>query len=392
MESKKIRFVLMYDFLYEVGGLEKLMAIHANYLKKAGYEVLLLFADIDKEILKHKTFEKLPLQKYGSIKINKLPFANVLLAIMGFNKLKKIINPKDIIISYSFPVNFTIKKFQNKKILYMNHFPNFLYLPFKERIIWANNIQRKIAVLSSIFSGSLLRKIDKKLVKKNILIFENSKFTKKRLDKIYNINGVVSYPPVSNDFKQIKDKKVLEKYNITKDFIFCSGRVIPDKRIDWLIKSFSYIKNKDVLLIISGQVEKKEKNKLINLAHKLNIKDRIKFLGVIPKDDLIRLYGMAKIYAFPAPKEDFGLVPAESISCGTPVIVWNDGAGPTETINDRLSGAYVKPYNLFNFAEKLEESINKKWDREKIIKSSKEFSEEYQKNIFVGEIKKVINI
>src|SRR3989338_8778735 len=105
MEGKKPRFILMYEFLHEVGGLEKLMTIHANYLKKAGYDVLLLFADINNGILKHKTFEKLPLKEYGTIKVSSS--IKILSAILGFNNLKEIIMPDDIIISYSFPVNFT---------------------------------------------------------------------------------------------------------------------------------------------------------------------------------------------------------------------------------------------------------------------------------------------
>ena len=64
---------------------------------------------------------------------------------------------------------------------------------------------------------------------------------------------------------------------------------------------------------------------------------------------LIIYYTNATLFAFPAPGEDFGLVPAESLACGTPVVVWGDGAGPTEQITDGLNGFHAKPYDLKDF-------------------------------------------
>ena len=182
-KMKKQRFVLMYDFLFEVGGLEKLMALHAGYLKKAGYEVILLFGAIDPEILKHKTFEGLRLENYGTMARDS--FFKVLAGIFGFNRLSDLIKPEDILVSYSFPVNYSIRRFKNRKIQYMNHFPNFLYLPFKEKLIWANNPIRKIATFFSFIAGPFLKRLDKKLVKKNILLFEKNSFmTTKKIDSI----------------------------------------------------------------------------------------------------------------------------------------------------------------------------------------------------------------
>lgn len=386
----KPRFVLIYDFLHEVGGLEKLMTIHAEYLKKEGYDVEMLFSDIDRKIIgQNQIYKNLKIGEYG---FGKNRVLKILGAIIGFNKLKNMIKPDDIILSYSFPVNLTIRNLKNKKIVYLNHFPNFLYLPLMEKIIWANNFIRKIALTSSVIFGPILRKIDRILIKRASLIFMNSKFTKNRLDQLYNVDGIISYPPVSKDITPKIDNKILEKYSIGENkIIFASGRVIPDKRIDWLIEAFSKINDKKSLLLISGQVEDKQKIKLENLAKKLNIASRVKLLGIIPKEDLIKLYSMADIYTFSAPKEDFGLVPAEAISCGTPCIVWGDGSGPNEIIIDGVNGLYAKPYNILDFAKKLEIGLNKKWDKAKIFKSSKKFSEKEIRENFIKSIKRAIS-
>ena len=240
----------------------------------------------------------------------------------------------------------------------------------------------------------LIKRIDKQLVEDNLLIFENSNFTKSRIDPIYNINGVVCYPPVSESFKPKKNKKVLKKYNLNKKFVLLSGRLIPDKRVDWLLRAFSMIKKEDIDLVICGQASEKELSKIKELAKNLGISDRFKFLGLVPFDDLISLYSLAEVYAFPAPKEDFGLVPAEAISCGTPCVVWGDDGGPTEQITDNVNGYHSKPYSIEDFALKIEKAIDenlKKKNRKKIIESAKKFSEKTQFEIFSKELLKVIS-
>lgn len=391
-KTEKPRFVLMYDFLYEAGGLEKLMTIHARFIKKMGYDVKLIFGDVNPKMLVDKNFTNLEVEEYGNN--NGKGFVKVFLNLLGKNKINKVVDKNDIIISYSFPANFTMRKLDNKKVFYMNHFPNFLYLPLGERFVWANNLGRKISFASGLVLGSVIKRIDRKLVKKNAVIFENSIFTKSRIDPIYGIDGVVCYPPVGESFKPKKTKKVLKKYDIKNKFVLLSGRLIPDKRVDWLLRAFSMIKNKDVDLIICGQASEKDLQKIKELAKKLGIEDRFKFLGLIPFEDLINLYGLAEVYAFPAPKEDFGLVPAEAISCGTPCVVWGDNSGPTEQIIDSVNGYHAKPYLIEDFALKIDKMLDenlKKKNQKKIVESAKKFSEKTQFEIFSREILKVVN-
>jgi len=360
-----MRYILLYDFLSELRGLEKLMAQHARYLQEEGHEVLLLFGAIKPEMLQHKEFEGLNIQAYG-----KNVFASV---FFGERSLRKIINPQDILISYSFPVNFTIRNLPNRKIQYLNHFPNFLYLSINERFTWANNGMRKVAVAVSLVAGPIIRWLDKKLVKKNAVIFFNSEFTKKRLKDIYKREGIVSYPPVSKDFKPIMDLEVLEKYEIKHKFILASGRVIPDKRVDWLISAISLLKEKNIELVICGHVDDSYKAELMKNAT-LDTEHKIKFLGIVPKEDLIKLYSMADVYAFPTPKEDFGLALVEALSCGTPVVTWNDGSGPTEQVIEGVNGFLAEPYNLKDFAKKIDKCLNTIFEKKEILDSAKKFS------------------
>ncbi|MBS3071619.1 glycosyltransferase family 4 protein [Candidatus Pacearchaeota archaeon] len=380
-EQKSI--YLIYEFLSEQGGLEREIINHANFLKKEGYKVKILTCHFDKKILKLLPFDGLKIESISKIN-TRMETLNLVLCFLGLNKLEKY-NP-NAFLSYSAPCNFLIRNKKTKRVNYINHFPHFLYLRGKEKIEWAKGTQgvkRWISVFLSFILGKLLRKVDLKLVKKNNLNFVNSKFTKKTLDKIYKLNSIVSYPPLDPRFR-------LSKKKINEKFIFSSSRIIPDKKYEWLIKSISYMKNK-LPLYLAGSVNDNYKRKLINTAKDNKVK--IKFLGKLTTEEIIKYYTSALAFAFATPKEDFGLVPVESLSCGTPVVIWGDGAGPTEQIIDGINGYYAKPYDLKDFANKLDLLIDnnlKSKNKKKIVDSSKKFSANYVKKDFVKKINEIL--
>ncbi|MFA6023177.1 MAG: glycosyltransferase family 4 protein [Candidatus Pacearchaeota archaeon] len=378
-----MKIYLLYEFLSEPGGLERLMINNANFLREQGHDVEILTCHFDKKIL-----ELLP---FGDIKINsvskfntKFEFLNLALCFLGFNNMKKY-NP-DLFISYSFPCNYLIRNKQAKKINYMNHFPHFLYFTQKEKSKWASStqgIKRWASVILSWFLGNYLKKLDYKLVHKNDLIFTNSIFTKKIIDPIYGIDSIVNYPPLDKEFHPVKS-------DIKEKFIFSSGRVIPVKKFDWLIESLKYCKNK-IPLYISGAIEESYKKELLEFAEKNNVE--VKFLGRLSTEKLIEYYSAAQLFAFPIPKFDFGLVVGESLACGTPVVVWGDEGGQTEMVIDKVNGYLAKPHELEDFAKKIDMIIDSKMktkNHAKILNSAKKFSVSTVKKEFVKEVNKVI--
>lgn len=377
---------LIYEFLSEQGGLEREIITHAKFLKEQGYKVKVLTCHFDKKILKQLPFNDLKIETIGKFN-TKWESVNLILSFLGLNNIKKY-NP-DAFISYSAPCNFLIRKTKSKRINFVNHFPHFLYLTKPEMKEWAEGTQgpkRKIVVLMSLLIGNLLKKLDLKLIKKNDLIFMNSAFTKKRLDKLYNLkNTVLSYPPLDMRFDNPPTKKL-----INEKFIFSSSRIIPDKKYEWLIEAVSYMKNK-LPLYLAGSVEDSYKEKLLSYAQQKKV--NLKFLGRLQTEEIMRYYASASVFAFQTPGEDFGLVPAESLSCGTPVVVWGDGAGPTEQIIDGVNGYWAKPYDRKDFALKLDKVLNsnlKLKNRKSIIESAKKFSYKSVKDDFVKKVNSVL--
>jgi len=63
----------------------------------------------------------------------------------------------------------------------------------------------------------------------------------------------------------------------------------------------------------------------------------VRWLGVLARDELARVYAAADVFVFPSRSETFGLVMLEAMSCGTPVAAYPCD-GPTEVLATGLGG------------------------------------------------------
>jgi glycosyltransferase involved in cell wall biosynthesis len=59
--------------------------------------------------------------------------------------------------------------------------------------------------------------------------------------------------------------------------------------------------------------------------------NNVRWLGVLPRDELARVYAAADVFTFPSRNETFGLVMLEAMACGTPVAAYPVD-GPLEVL------------------------------------------------------------
>src|SRR2546426_4079097 len=86
-------------------------------------------------------------------------------------------------------------------------------------------------------------------------------------------------------------------------------------------------------------------SKLQNLAERLGLMDRIKFVGRVDRQELARLYDWCDVVVVPTiTPEPFGRVAVESMSRGRPVIGTATG-GLSEIIDDSRTRYLVSPHH-----------------------------------------------
>ena len=94
-------------------------------------------------------------------------------------------------------------------------------------------------------------------------------------------------------------------------------------------------------------------SKLLKLAERLGLTDRIKFVGRVSPQELIGLYDWCDVLVVPTiTPEPFGRVAVEAMSRGRPVIATAIG-GLTEIIDDEQTGYLIPPATPSMIAEKL---------------------------------------
>lgn len=127
-------------------------------------------------------------------------------------------------------------------------------------------------------------------------------------------------------------------------------------------------------LVIAGEGDKNRYQKLVK---RLNLDDRVTFLGKVPQEDLMQWYQRAACLVFlPRYPTLFGQVGVEAMSFETPVIAADVGAVP-EWLQDEKSGFLVPPNDI----ERLTKAIqNLSTDRALRIRLGKEGRRIYEEN------------
>jgi len=138
-------------------------------------------------------------------------------------------------------------------------------------------------------------------------------------------------------FHPIPDNKMnLEEigWNPQKKNLLCIANLYHGKGVDILIRAFSSIsdRKKCHLHIVSPAGSKEAKSKIDQLINQHKLHHQVTFYDSMKQNRLVNLIRSADLLISPSRKEGFGLVVAEAIACGTPVLATRSG-GPEEIVN-----------------------------------------------------------
>jgi len=135
--------------------------------------------------------------------------------------------------------------------------------------------------------------------------------------------------------------------------LFTPGRICKYKGFGVLIEAISLVveKHKNIRIVIAGKGP--YHGKLIKLIKRLNLADYVKLVGVVPYEEIKKLYFYSDIVVFPSlHPEPLGRVPIEAMVAGKPVIASRVGGVP-EVVDDGVTGILVPPNDPRALAETI---------------------------------------
>lgn len=186
--------------------------------------------------------------------------------------------------------------------------------------------------------------------------------------KIENKKKAIIYNGINEKF--FADTKIKRNEGDCKNNIIFVGRLSYVKGVDILIKAFKEVekRNDNIGLTIVGDGEDREK--LINLSKKLNVSDKVKFVG--RQSNVIQWLDNANIFVYPSIwEEGFGISVVEAMARGCIPITFKRGALP-EIIENNKNGILVDEINVEKLASAIEQIIIMDKDEKiKLINSAK---------------------
>lgn len=110
-----------------------------------------------------------------------------------------------------------------------------------------------------------------------------------------------------------------------KRILLFLSRIQAKKGCDLLIEAFARIskKNFDIHLVMAGPDQEGWVANLKVLAAKFGVADRITWPGMLQGDMKWGAFYAAEVFCLPSHQENFGIVVAEALACGKPVLISN---------------------------------------------------------------------
>jgi glycosyltransferase involved in cell wall biosynthesis len=144
-------------------------------------------------------------------------------------------------------------------------------------------------------------------------VIANSAFVARRIRKVYGRSATVIYPPVT-----------LSKQNTDiprGGYFLTASRLVPYKNIEAVIRAFAILPDFEIVVAGDGPLA----GQLRQLAS-----PNVSFAGFVSDEKMRKLMAGARAFIFAA-EEDFGIIAVEAMSEGTPVLALSRG-GSVETV------------------------------------------------------------
>lgn len=170
-------------------------------------------------------------------------------------------------------------------------------------------------------------------------IVANSKYTGRYLEDVYGVAVTdVVYPGVDSD--------LFVNLPIDQNLFITISQLWQHKRVNLLIEAIALTDDTQLMVIGAGP----EKERLLEIAKKLGVEDRVFFLSGLSNRELGLILARACAFLFSPVNEPFGIVVLEAMAAGRPVIAVDQG-GYVEVCHPDHS--FIVPPFPSAFSEKI---------------------------------------
>jgi glycosyltransferase involved in cell wall biosynthesis len=153
-----------------------------------------------------------------------------------------------------------------------------------------------------------------------------------RLKQYNGIAGTALYPPTL--------LQNLTPGGPDDGYLLSVARLDAAKRLDLVLRALAACQEAVPLRIVSDGPERR---RLEGLVRELGIGDRVRFLGRVPDDEVVRLYRACRAVVYVPVDEDYGYAAVEGLMAGKPILTTTDSGGVREFVRDGVNGAVTPP-------------------------------------------------
>lgn len=174
-----------------------------------------------------------------------------------------------------------------------------------------------------------------------------------------------------------KREELRRQYGVKNNevLLITASRVVPEKNIDFLVRSFALIHQarKSAKLMIVG--EGSFRPELEALVKELSLEESVIFTGLLDKEGMIAHYQASDIFVFASLTETQGLVAVEAMAAGLPVVAVK-ASGIEDMIKSGQDGILTDNQEE-NFADNASKLIENAELRQKMAASARRNAQEF---------------
>lgn len=357
--THRYKVAIVHDTLLELGGAERVLSALLDTFPQADLFTSLATPSL-KEYFGHRLKKTIWPNPWWFGPLN----SSILKPLILIYWRTLDFSPYDIVISSSHSFSSkSINTAGKPHLSYIHTPPKYLYLEYNQMnwIKWP-----PIAALLHPFIRAL-RFLDFTAAQTPTVLIANSKTTQRRITSYYNRKSIVIYPPVESAFYQVKQK--------TPRYYVFHSRHVKQKGLELVVAAFSQI-NEKLIIVGTGPLTQKVKKTAQN---------NCSFVGRVSDAQLLELLSHAKATIFCGIDEDFGLVMAESLAAGVPVIAFRSPAAQ-ELIRSNKTGILFSDYTV----ESLRAALRSFTQRTFSSRICRVDAQKYHKRVFARKLKQLM--